>query len=106
MQILFTNRRDTIFFNDFRYNRDWRYHTEEKVWISRAPGNTLIDKTSSYERGTYFCFDPQKWRKLAKEFLLEYSKLEERPPMPQHAHMYPPPGMQQASVAAASASVM
>lgn len=66
---------------------------EEKVWISRAPGASLLDKTSTYERGTYYFFDPQKWRKVAKEFLLEYSKLEDRPPISQHAHMYPPAGI-------------
>ncbi|KAF4524153.1 hypothetical protein B566_EDAN016176 [Ephemera danica] len=74
------------------YNRDWRYHMEEKVWISRAPGATLMDKTSSYERGTYLFFDPQKWRRVPKEFLLEYAKLEDRPPLPQ-THMYPPPSI-------------
>ena len=55
-----------------RYNRDWRYHKEERVWITRAPGMEPIVKTSTYERGTYYYFDVQNWRKVPKEFHLEY----------------------------------
>ena len=66
----------------YRYNRDWRYHKEERVWITRAPGMAPIEKASSYERGTYFYFDAQNWRKVPKEFHLEYDKLEERPHAP------------------------
>ncbi|KAL4233083.1 CCR4-NOT transcription complex subunit 2 [Mactra antiquata] len=61
------------------YSRDWRYHREERVWITRAPGVDPVVKTNTYERGTYFFFDAQNWRKVAKEFHLEYEKLEERP---------------------------
>nr|CAG4651825.1 EOG090X06CC [Triops cancriformis] len=61
------------------YNRDWRYHKEERVWITRAPGMPPLEKTSTYERGTYYCFDPHNWRKVAKEFYVEYDKLEDRP---------------------------
>jgi CCR4-NOT transcription complex subunit 2 len=65
------------------YNRDWRYHKEERVWITRAPGMEPVSKTSSYERGTYFFFDVHNWRKVAKEFHLDYSKLEDRPQLPE-----------------------
>lgn len=67
------------------YNREWRYHTEEKVWISQAPGMPMMEKTSTYERGTYFYFDIHTWRKATKEFYLDYSKLEGRPHMPPHS---------------------
>ncbi|XP_049884807.1 CCR4-NOT transcription complex subunit 2 isoform X3 [Pectinophora gossypiella] len=66
------------------YNREWRYHTEEKVWISQAPGMPMVEKTSTYERGTYYFFDAHNWRKVAKEFHLDYSKLEGRPQLPPH----------------------
>ena len=66
----------------FRYSREWRYHTEEKVWITQAPGVGAQEKTSTYERGTYYYFDAQNWRKVAKEFHLDYSKLEGRPHLP------------------------
>lgn len=64
------------------YNRDWRYHKEERIWITRAPGVDPRVKSSTYEQGTYYYFDCQNWRKVAKEFLLEYEKLEERPHLP------------------------
>jgi len=37
------------------------------------------DKQPTYERGTYYFFDPHNWRKVAKEFHLEYERLENRP---------------------------
>lgn len=64
------------------YTRDWRYHKEERVWLTRAPGMEPVVKTTHYERGTYYYFDVQNWRKVAKEFYVEYDKLEERPHLP------------------------
>ncbi|XP_063216576.1 regulator of gene activity isoform X2 [Bacillus rossius redtenbacheri] len=64
------------------YNRDWRYHLEEKVWITQVSGMAIVEKTTTYERGTYYFFDAQNWRKVAKDFHLEYSKLEGRPHIP------------------------
>ncbi|XP_066154207.1 CCR4-NOT transcription complex subunit 2 isoform X1 [Euwallacea fornicatus] len=61
------------------YSREWRYHMEEKVWITQVPGMVLLEKTPTYERGTYYFFDVQSWRKVPKEFHLDYSKLEGRP---------------------------
>lgn len=69
------------------YNRDWRYHKEERVWITRAPGMAPVEKGPNYERGTYFYFDAQNWRKVPKEFHLEYDKLEERPHIPSHSSL-------------------
>ncbi|XP_033739507.1 CCR4-NOT transcription complex subunit 2-like isoform X3 [Pecten maximus] len=68
------------------YTRDWRYHKEERVWITRAPGLDPIVKTNTYERGTYYFFEAQGWRKVPKEFHLEYDKLEERPTLPSTLH--------------------
>ncbi|XP_054271553.1 CCR4-NOT transcription complex subunit 2-like isoform X2 [Macrosteles quadrilineatus] len=68
------------------YTREWRYHMEEKVWITQAPGYGAVEKTSTYERGTYYFFDAQNWRKVPKEFHLDYSKLENRPSIPQQLH--------------------
>lgn len=64
------------------YNRDWRYHKEERVWITRAPGMAPSEKTQTYERGTYYFFDVNSWRKVPKEFHLDYDKLEDRPSLP------------------------
>ena len=44
------------------YNRDWRYHKEDRVWITRAPGMPPSEKTQVYERGTYYFFDVISWR--------------------------------------------
>ncbi|XP_056017086.1 CCR4-NOT transcription complex subunit 2-like isoform X4 [Ostrea edulis] len=68
------------------YTRDWRYHKEERVWITRAPGVEPLMKSATYERGTYYFFDVQNWRRVAKEFHLEYDKLEERPTLPNTMH--------------------
>lgn len=70
-----------------RYNREWRYHMEEKVWITQVAGMVITKKTTSYEEGTYYFFDPQNWRKVAKEFHLDYSKLE-GPPKMNHPQMH------------------
>jgi CCR4-NOT transcriptional regulation complex NOT5 subunit len=51
---------------DLSFNRDWRYHKEERVWITRAPGMEPTLKTNAYERGTYYFFDCLNWRKVAK----------------------------------------
>ncbi|XP_023333121.1 CCR4-NOT transcription complex subunit 2 [Eurytemora carolleeae] len=61
------------------HNRDWRYHKEERLWITRAPGMVPLEKTQTYERGTYYFFDVSTWRKVPKEFHLDYDKLEDRP---------------------------
>uniref|UniRef100_A0A0A9XU18 CCR4-NOT transcription complex subunit 2 n=1 Tax=Lygus hesperus TaxID=30085 RepID=A0A0A9XU18_LYGHE len=70
------------------YSREWRYHMEEKVWITQAPGCGVIEKTSTYERGTYYFFDAQNWRKVIKEFYLDYSKLENQPTLPPQSAIY------------------
>jgi len=71
------------------FNRDWRYHKEEKIWITRAPGLSSVEKGGSFERGMYYFFDPISFRKIPKEFILEYDKLEERPTVPNHfLHAY------------------
>ncbi|CAG0915489.1 unnamed protein product [Notodromas monacha] len=64
------------------YNREWRYHKEEKAWITRVPGSVPHEKTATYERSTYFFFDVSTWRKVGREFVLEYDKLQDRPPLP------------------------
>ncbi|XP_071744804.1 CCR4-NOT transcription complex subunit 2 isoform X7 [Lepeophtheirus salmonis] len=64
------------------YTRDWRFHKDDRVWITRAPGMAPSEKTASYERGTYYFFDVGNWRKVPKDFHLDYDKLEDRPSLP------------------------
>ena len=73
------SRSQTLLVISIRYARDWRYHKDERMWLTRAPGVEPQLKTSSYERGTYYFFDCSTWRKVAKEFHLEYEKLEDKP---------------------------
>ncbi len=43
-----------------------------------------LEKTSTYERGTYYFFDHLNWRRVAKEFHLDYERLENRPATQAH----------------------
>jgi len=61
------------------HSRDWRYHTEEKVWITRVPGFTNYDTNGTTERGTFYYFDAQNWRRVAKEFQIDIQKLDQCP---------------------------
>lgn len=67
----------------FSYQREWRYHMEEKIWITRVPGHTptTYDKNGSIERGTYYYFDAQNWRRVPKEFQIDTQKLDTKPPI-------------------------
>ncbi|RID52292.1 hypothetical protein BRARA_H02900 [Brassica rapa] len=64
-------------------NRYWFYHKEHKCWFKRT-GIPLV-QTNAYERGTYDCFDPDKFETVQKEnFVIYYEMLERRPSLPQH----------------------
>ena len=67
------------------YARDWRYHKDERLWLTRAPGMEPTMKSGTYEQGRYYVFDLVTWRKLLREMHIEYASLEDRPhlPMPQ-----------------------
>lgn len=53
-----------------RFQRDWRFHKTERVWITRAPfSNQPREHTGSYEKCSYLVFDPTQWRKVGVEFI-------------------------------------
>lgn len=60
------------------YSRDWRYHKEQRAWLTRIAGSR-VEKTEAYERGTYFIFDQNQWKRIPKELTIDYNKLEGRP---------------------------
>ncbi|XP_071685920.1 probable NOT transcription complex subunit VIP2 isoform X2 [Rutidosis leptorrhynchoides] len=65
------------------HNRGWFYHRELHLWFSRAPNMELLVKTSSYERGCYYCFDPNTWETVRKDnFVIQYEMVEDRPVVP------------------------
>lgn len=91
--ISFTHYLGHLLFNfDSECERCVYFGQEERLWITRVPGMPLMDKTERFERGTYYCFDPSNWRKVAKEMFVEYEKLEDRP-----RDLQMPAGMQPAS---------
>lgn len=65
--------------SDFSHSRDWRYHIEEKVWITRAHGIAHYEKNGNTERGTFYYFDAQNWRRVPKDFQIDSSKLDKCP---------------------------
>lgn len=58
--------RNYICFVVCRHNRGWFYHRELRLWFSRAPNIELLVKTATYERGCYYCFDPNTWETIRK----------------------------------------
>uniref|UniRef100_M4EPI3 NOT2/NOT3/NOT5 C-terminal domain-containing protein n=1 Tax=Brassica campestris TaxID=3711 RepID=M4EPI3_BRACM len=74
---------NTLFYIFYSNNRYWFYHKEHKCWFKRT-GIPLV-QTNAYERGTYDCFDPDKFETVQKEnFVIYYEMLERRPSLPQH----------------------
>lgn len=63
---------------DELYSRDWRYHKEQRAWLTRMPGSR-VEKTETHERGTYFIFDHIQWKRISKELTIDYNKLEGQP---------------------------
>ncbi|ODQ51605.1 hypothetical protein SAICODRAFT_59826 [Saitoella complicata NRRL Y-17804] len=59
--------------------RNWRYHKELRMWLTKDPNAEPNLKTTAYERGEYVFFDHLHWEKIRKEFVLVYEALENRP---------------------------
>ena len=82
------------------YARNWRYHKELHVWLTKEQNTEPTQKTPTYERGTYVFFDPSLWEKVSKNFHLMYEMLEEKVPSQAQA-LAAQAAAQQAAVAAA-----
>ncbi|TPX30926.1 hypothetical protein SmJEL517_g05617 [Synchytrium microbalum] len=63
------------------YNRNWRYHKEFRLWLTKEPGSEVLQKGAGFERGIYVFFDPQQGARVKKECFLYYDQLEERGPV-------------------------
>ncbi|XP_075145477.1 CCR4-NOT transcription complex subunit regena isoform X2 [Haematobia irritans] len=61
------------------HSREWRYHIEEKIWITRIPGLNQYEKNGTKERGTFYYFDAQSWKRLSKVFQIDPEKLDKCP---------------------------
>lgn len=85
-----TLNEDTLFFlfylfgNDYvqlsaateLFKRDWRYHKEERLWLTRIKNIMPNVKYDTYESGVYCVFDVQLWRKTHKPMRIDYDKLD------------------------------
>ncbi|SJX60571.1 related to CDC36-transcription factor [Sporisorium reilianum f. sp. reilianum] len=83
------------------YARNWRYHKELHVWLTKEQNTEPTQKTPTYERGTYVFFDPSVWEKVSKNFHLMYEMLEEKVPSQAQALAAQAAAQQAAAVAAA-----
>ncbi len=61
-------------------NRNWRWHKEFRLWLTKEPGSELLMRTEHYERGVYIFFDPANWERVKREFTLSYDALDGRAP--------------------------
>jgi CCR4-NOT transcription complex subunit 2 len=64
-----------------RYNRNWRFHKEIRLWLTKESGTAPSQKASTYERGIYTFFDPENWERVKKETVIMYDLLEEKAPL-------------------------
>ncbi|TFK93279.1 hypothetical protein K466DRAFT_642904 [Polyporus arcularius HHB13444] len=60
------------------FNRNWRYHKELRLWITKESGTQPSAKVPGGEQGRYSYWDPEMWEKAQKEMTVLYSDLEEK----------------------------
>ncbi|KAG6850206.1 hypothetical protein H0H93_016385 [Arthromyces matolae] len=60
------------------WNRNWRYHKDLRLWITKESGTVPSQKVAGGEQGQYTFWDPENWCKERKEMTVLYSDLEEK----------------------------
>ncbi|EIW81078.1 hypothetical protein CONPUDRAFT_124008 [Coniophora puteana RWD-64-598 SS2] len=60
------------------WNRNWRYHKDLRIWITKESGSAPSSKIPGGEAGTYTWWDPESWCKERKEMNVRYADLEEK----------------------------
>ncbi|KAJ2043371.1 hypothetical protein GGH13_009792, partial [Coemansia sp. S155-1] len=60
------------------YRRQWRYHKELHLWLTKDPDTQPTARTPRGEQSMFIFFDPGVWQKVKKEFLVIYEMLEDR----------------------------
>lgn len=60
------------------YRKNWRYHKELRLWLTKEAGTEPSVKTQTYERGSYIFFDPTIWERVRKDYVLFFDALEQR----------------------------
>jgi len=66
------------------FERGWRYHKVDQVWLARWPGVSPEKKTVEWEEGLYQYFDVKVWRRIPGWFRLNYNQLAERSGITEH----------------------
>ncbi|QPG73051.1 hypothetical protein FOA43_000355 [Brettanomyces nanus] len=56
-------------------NRNWRYHKDLQVWLTKDSSVEPVPNGPGSERGTYVFFDPTSWEYVTKEFVLSYQSI-------------------------------
>eukprot|EP00088_Acartia_fossae_P045184 TRINITY_DN4842_c0_g1_i10.p1 TRINITY_DN4842_c0_g1~~TRINITY_DN4842_c0_g1_i10.p1 ORF type:complete len:341 (-),score=77.97 TRINITY_DN4842_c0_g1_i10:679-1701(-) len=65
------------------FERGWRYHKQQRIWLARWPGVRPEEKTASFERGLYQYFDLANWKRIPGWFRLDYCHLAEKTGVPE-----------------------
>ncbi|KAH9932732.1 uncharacterized protein BXZ73DRAFT_89892 [Epithele typhae] len=60
------------------FNRNWRYHKEMRIWITKENNTQPSAKVPGGEQGRYAYWDPESWEKGQKEMSVLYADLEEK----------------------------
>ncbi|RDB14635.1 General negative regulator of transcription subunit 2 [Hypsizygus marmoreus] len=60
------------------WNRNWRYHKDLRLWITKESGTSPSQKVPGGEEGQYTFWDPDNWMKERKEMTVLYADLEEK----------------------------
>jgi CCR4-NOT transcription complex subunit 2 len=84
-----------------RWNRGWRWHKEQRLWLTKEGMPAAHAKTAGGEAGAFVVWDADAWAKDVRELSVLYADLEEKlaPVFPQTAALaYPgqqaPPAVQ------------
>ncbi|OWB80216.1 hypothetical protein B5S32_g4475 [[Candida] boidinii] len=55
--------------------RNWRYHKDLQVWLTKDSNSEPTPNGPGSERGTYVFFDPASWEYITKDFVLYYQSI-------------------------------
>ncbi|KAG2009805.1 NOT2 family protein [Coprinopsis cinerea AmutBmut pab1-1] len=60
------------------WNRNWRWHKDLRLWITKESGTAPSQKVPGGEQGLYTYWDPENWSKERKDMTVLYADLEEK----------------------------
>lgn len=76
--LLFSPSRRAHWTGDHRWNRSWRFHKEQRVWLTKDGGVQASQKVPGGETGAWIVFDPEAWARDRKEATVLYADLEDK----------------------------